>query len=465
MNAVWAAVTAMCERDPDREITVGTVRWSMQDLVVHAEELAESLRTHVPEGGAVTLSVDSPLGGLVGVCAALAADRAFVPVAAPAPACTAVAARVGAARHVHICEDASADLLTHAGVAAGTALAGAAYAITTSGSTGVPKVVMVDDTSLLQRLRGLANATGFGSDHCILAMAALTFDISLVELLLPLVAGGRMALADPFLRIDPTSLAADLQRCEVTHLQATPSYLRLAGATGWAPTVDLAMWVGGEVLSPRLAGRLLEQGVELWNVYGPTETTLWATADRVEDPERICIGTPLPGLDVDYGPCVDGMHELVISGEHLSLGYLDPSRLDAARFSTVPDDSGTLRMTYRTGDLVMLEDGVRFRGRVDDQVKIRGQRIELGGLERVAEAHPLVQESAAVVTRTPEEDLLVMHVVAEPSLSERELRAWLNARLPREHAPNVISWTPRLPRTTSGKVDRRALSSPTDYPR
>lgn len=458
MNAVWAAVVAANADRPDREVTLGVARWGMERLLDRVDEVALDLRARVPEGGALTLSAATPLGALVGVCAALAAERTFVPVAAPGPRCSAVARRTGASWHLHLNDQAGTDLIHHQGGTADADLVGVAYAITTSGSTGIPKIVLVDDDSLLQRLCGLASATGFSAGNCLVAMASLTFDISLVELLLPLLAGGRIALPEASLRIDPTSLGDTLERFEVSHLQATPSYLRLAQAVGWTPTAGLSMWVGGEVMTPRLAGNLLSHGVDLWNLYGPTETTLWATADRVPDPDNISIGTPLAGLAVDYVPAGHGLHEVVISGRHLSGGYLDPTPADAARFSTTHVGSEGATMSYRTGDLVLLGDGVSFRGRTDDQVKIRGQRIELPGLERVAEAHPLVRESAAVVTKGENEDLLVLHVVAEPSLTDPALRAWMVEHLPREHAPNVIRRTSRLPRTTSGKIDRRALS-------
>jgi D-alanine--poly(phosphoribitol) ligase subunit 1 len=337
----------------------------------------------------------------------------------------------------------------------------------TSGSTGWPKGVVVTHQALLARLRGLAAAPGVGPGDSFLAMTALSFDPCLAELLVPLVVGGQVVAAPGGARLDPATFAAVVAGQRPTVVQATPSFWRLALAWGWPGVPGMRVWCGGEPLTPGLAADLLATGAELWNVYGPTEATIWATAQRVCTPDAIGLGRPLAGtglcLERDGRPVTRAGEpgEILLYGECLAAGYLRRPDLTARQFGTRETPEGP-RWCYRTGDRAQFRDDglLVFLGRVDSQVKLRGHRIELGEVEAVLERHPAVREAVVVLRDADQPDRahLAAFLTGDGSATAREVRTWLAERLPAPMRPSRLSFRSRLPRTPTGKVDRLALA-------
>ncbi|MFF3438953.1 amino acid adenylation domain-containing protein [Streptosporangium sp. NPDC002721] len=334
-----------------------------------------------------------------------------------------------------------------------------AYVLYTSGSTGRPKGVVVPHRALTNFLLAMRDLVRSSPRDVWLALTSLSFDISALELYLPLVTGGRVVVADAETARDGVRLARLVGDEGVTHVQATPSGWRVLLAGDLPRVVGLT---GGEPLAPRLARELRPRVDRLVNVYGPTETTIWSTAwDVPEDPDEIVIGRPIANTvvrvaDPSGGPCPIGVAgELLIGGEGVATGYLGRPALTAERF--VPGPGGSRH--YRTGDRVRLRnDGtLEFLGRTDNQVKLRGHRIELGEIEAVLDACPGVRQAVVAVRG----DRLVAFVVpAEPSGAETD-GAGLGERAARElpgyMVPSVFVEVAALPLTPNGKIDRNAL--------
>ncbi|MEV6979600.1 non-ribosomal peptide synthetase, partial [Kitasatospora sp. NPDC093806] len=362
-----------------------------------------------------------------------------------------------------------------------------AYVLYTSGSTGRPKGVEIGHRALVNLLSAFADRLGSGPRDVWLGLTSLSFDISALELLLPLVTGGRLVLAPDGLAVDGPGLRALIEREGVTHVQATPSGWRVLLGAGPLPS-GLTALVGGEALPLPLARQLRAGTERLFNVYGPTETTVWSTcAELPAAPEAVRIGRPIANtrayvLDRRRRPLPIGVPgELYLGGDGLAEGYLGRPDLTAERFVADPfgADGADGDRLYRTGDLVAwTADGeLDFLGRLDDQVKIRGHRIELGEIEAALLAHPAVAEAAAAVHR---EDGAAPDGVGEPFVAgylvpaagavapaPAELRAFLQRSLPGAALPQRYLVLDRLPLTPNGKLDRRALPVPppaTDAP-
>ncbi|NUR63052.1 MAG: amino acid adenylation domain-containing protein, partial [Catenulispora sp.] len=361
-----------------------------------------------------------------------------------------------------------------------------AYVIYTSGSTGRPKGVVVSQGSLVNLLVSACSRPGLGAGDVAVAVTTFGFDIAGLELFGPLTVGARLVVA-PSAKALPAVLASS----GASWVQATPSTWRMVLADGWVPSPGLRVLCGGEALPPDLAEALLRAGVGLWNMYGPTETTIWSSCAEVlaiergrprEDRERgrprenrdpISLGRPIGNtrmhvLDRHLNVVPVGVAgELFIAGAGLARGYRDRAALTAERFVPDPFANDGTRM-YRTGDLARWRaDGqLEFLGRIDEQVKVRGFRIEPGEIERVLVAHPDV--ASAVVTARDDSDAgdrrLVAHLVpADPDTgipSTSALRSFLRESLPDYMVPAVFVELPELPLTPNGKVDRKALPTP-----
>jgi len=345
-----------------------------------------------------------------------------------------------------------------------------AYVIYTSGSTGRPKGVQVTHGALVNFLLSMQRQLAFGERDSLLAVTTLSFDIAGLEIWLPLIAGGRVEIAPREAAMDGARLAALLAACDPTALQATPVTWKLLLQAGWQGSPRLRLLCGGEALPRALAGALLDKGAGLWNLYGPTETTIWSAAARVgPGPGPVPLGQPIDAteiliLDGDLQPAAGGAAgELFIGGAGLARGYRGQPALTAERFVPHPGPgAGPGARLYRTGDLARRGAGgqLEFLGRADQQVKIRGFRIELGEIEAVLREHPRVRE--AVVSAVPSrsgERRLVAHVVPAPGPAPepRQLQELLARRLPEYMRPAAFAFLTTLPLTPNNKVDRRAL--------
>ncbi|MFJ4246540.1 non-ribosomal peptide synthase/polyketide synthase [Streptomyces iakyrus] len=346
-----------------------------------------------------------------------------------------------------------------------------AYVLYTSGSTGRPKGVLVAQASLMNFLAGMAQRPGFDSDDVLLAVTTWGFDIAGLELWLPLVAGGRVVVTDRETAADPGALARELESSGASVMQATPVTWQMLIADGWAGLPGLVALCGGEALPDGLAHALVERVEGVWNMYGPTETTIWSTCERVTPDGSLGIGSPVANtrvyvLDGRLEPVPVGVAgELFIGGLGVSRGYLDRPDLTAERFVADPFAADGARM-YRTGDRVrwMADGRLEFLGRADQQLKVRGFRIEPGEIEAALVGHPAVGSAVVVGHGHGVERRLVAYVVpadqAEGAPSASELREWLRAGLPEYMVPSVFVELAALPLTPNGKIDRKALPEP-----
>jgi amino acid adenylation domain-containing protein len=343
-----------------------------------------------------------------------------------------------------------------------------AYVIYTSGSTGRPKGVEIEHRNLVAFLAAMKQTPGLLAGETLLAVTTPSFDIAGLEFWLPLSVGARVLIASRQDTLDGKRLAKLLKEHAVSMLQATPATWRLMLESGWEGKADLTALCGGEAMPLDLARSLTPRVAALWNMYGPTETTIWSTIYRVKGNEgAISIGGPIANtgiyvLDASGKPSPIGAPgELVITGEGVARGYRNRPDLNAEKFVEVAP-LGMPERAFRTGDLARWRsDGeLDFLGRRDGQVKIRGFRIELGEIEARLAVLPAVT-SAVVVARedAPGEKRLVAYVVTAPgaTFDETETRAALRKTLPDYMSPSVYVQLNRLPLSPNGKVDRKAL--------
>ena len=340
-----------------------------------------------------------------------------------------------------------------------------AYVIYTSGSTGKPKGVEVLHRGVVNFLNSMRRRPGLSSADTLLAVTTLSFDIAGLELLLPLVVGARVVIAAPGDVIDFTALARLIEQSGATVMQATPTTWRGLIESGWKGGQSLKALCGGEALPAALADQLLARCGEVWNMYGPTETTIWSAIHRVTPgAESVPIGRPIDNTQVyvlnsrmQLMPTgADG--ELFIGGAGLARGYLGREKLTAERFPQNPFDNA-FRL-YRAGDIGrFLPSGeLVCGGRADHQVKIRGHRVELGEIESVLVRHPAV---ASAVVAAHDGALLVAYWVSRNGPASAEaLRDFLAERLPAAMVPGRFVRLTELPLTPNGKIDRKRLPAP-----
>jgi amino acid adenylation domain-containing protein len=358
---------------------------------------------------------------------------------------------------------------------AGTTLDSLAYVIHTSGSTGVPKAALNTHRGIRNLLLWMQGNYGLTAEDRVLHHTPVTFDASVAEIFLPLIVGARLVIAQPEGHKDPAYLVRTIAEQSITQVvHVVPSILRsFLAEPALTSCVGLRrVTCGGEVLPYELAQRFLATlDAELWNEYGPAEAAITATyfhCERGASGPPVPIGRPIANirirlLDGHLQPVPVGVPgELFIGGVGVGRGYLNQLDATAARFIADPFADEPDQLLYRTGDLARyLPDGnIEYLGRLDNQAEIRGVRIEPGEVEAALDKHPGVRESAVVAGDDGRGNTrLVAHVVAagEPAPTSAELRRFLLEWLPPAMVPAVFRATDGLPRTSGGKVDRRAL--------
>ncbi len=348
-----------------------------------------------------------------------------------------------------------------------------AYVIYTSGSTGKPKGVAIRHRSVTNLLNSMARLLGTAPSDVVLATTTISFDIAGLELFLPLISGARVAIVSREIASDGWRLARTIEESDVTIMQATPATWQMLLLTGWTGKGGLKMVCGGEALPATVAEKLRKTG-RLWNVYGPTETTIWSTAARLTATDAsLTIGRPLDNtqlyvLDRERQPVPVGVvGELYIGGVGLAQGYWNRPELTEEKFVSHPFRPAA--RLYRTGDLVryLLDGNLDFLGRIDNQVKLRGFRIELGEIETVLGRHPGVGLCAVVVHQQADDDrILVAYFEADATHAPdaAAIRDHLKKELPDYMVPSAFVRVEKLPLTPSGKVDRKALPAPGELP-
>ena len=347
-----------------------------------------------------------------------------------------------------------------------------AYVIYTSGSTGKPKGVQIPHRAVVNFLTSMSQKPGMISADRLLAVTTLSFDIAGLEIYLPLSLGASLEIVGREVSSDGSQLLSKLGSSSATVMQATPATWRMLLEAGWEGDHRLKALCGGEAVSRKLANQLRSKTGSLWNMYGPTETTIWSTTTQVEPSEdAVPIGNPIANtqiliLDKVLQPVPIGVAgELHIGGEGLARGYLKRPELTAEKFIAHPFSPEPEARLYKTGDLVRyLPNGdIEFLGRIDHQTKIRGFRIELGEIEAVLRQHRAVQETVVMVREdNPGDQRLVAYVVPaqEPAPAAAELRDFLRQKLPEYMVPSAFVTLSAMPLTPNGKVNRRALSRP-----
>jgi amino acid adenylation domain-containing protein len=345
-----------------------------------------------------------------------------------------------------------------------------AYVLYTSGSTGKPKGVEVEHRQLVNFLDSMARCPGMDASDRLFAVTSITFDIAGLEIWLPLFCGARICLAGREEVADANLLRQALARSRATIMQATPSTWRALFASGWSGDPRFKALVGGEPLPADLAHLLAANCGAAWNLYGPTETTIWSSLWRLPTlPERVRVGKPIANtelhvLDEWLRPLPVGVPgELFIGGEGVARGYLERIELTSERFVGDPFRGDNARM-YRSGDLARwLPDGtLELLGRNDDQLKLRGHRIEAGEVEYALHRLACVAQAVVALHRPDSGDpRLVAYLVPRPGTEvppSAELRAELRQWLAEYMLPYNFVTLDALPLTPNGKVDRHRLS-------
>jgi amino acid adenylation domain-containing protein len=459
------------------------------ELDRRAEGMAGRLRAlGLPAGSPVGLHVDRTVDLVVALLGILKSGGAFVPLGPTLPAerlaeiIRDAGVRALVADRPIPLPDEPGDLPVLAigaaepgaagppGPAPDLSLDGLAYIIYTSGSTGRPKGVEVTHGALRNSLLAVRDVAAVTAADTWLALTPLTFDIAVLELLLPLAVGAKVVLAGANEACDGQRLAALLAGSGATIVQATPSTWRLVLEAGWTGSEGLRILCGGEPLSRGLADQLLSRAAAVWNVYGPTEATIWASAARVEPgDEDPSIGRPLANtalylLDESLRAVpVYVAGEVYLGGAGVARGYHGLPDLTAERFVSDPFVARPGARMYRTGDRGRrrADGAVILLGRRDAQVKVRGVRIEPEEIEAHLTRHPGVCEAVVVVRTVAGDDQRLTAYVRPsegPVPSAAELGAFLAGYLPGYMIPTEYRMLAAPPLTPNGKLDREALA-------
>ncbi|HEY4387779.1 MAG TPA: amino acid adenylation domain-containing protein [Ktedonobacteraceae bacterium] len=496
-QTIQQLVEAQVARTPEaRAVTSGQETLSYAELNRRANQVAHLLRAlGVGPETLVGLCVERSLEMVVGLLGILKAGGAYVPLDPTFPA----------ERVAYMLEDAQVTILLtqkqlQASLLAGQAhvisldeneilaladednpveisdLEHLAYVIYTSGSTGRPKGVQITQRAAVNLLTSMQHKPGLTAHDQLLAVTTLSFDIATLEMLLPLITGAHLIIAPHEITVDGPALAKLLESTRATVMQATPITWRMLNATGWRPPARLKILCGGEALPSDLGQQLASTAKALYNVYGPTETTIWSTVEYISpNTTLMSIGRPIANttiylLDAQLQPVPTGVvGELYIGGDGLSRGYLHRPDLSAERFLPDPFSNRPGARIYHTGDLACyLEDGrLLCLGRADFQVKLHGFRIELGEIESVLRQHAGVHEGVVVLREDrPGDQRLVAYLVPEGTDKVNEMgliqavRANMREQLPDYMIPADIMLLESLPRTPNNKIDRKALPLP-----
>ncbi len=343
-----------------------------------------------------------------------------------------------------------------------------AYIIYTSGSTGKPKGVEVSHRGLTNFLISMAREPGIKATDRLLSVTTVCFDIAALELYLPLLAGASVEIVSAEMAKDGFALFEKMESAKTTIMQATPTTWEMLLAAGWNEKCGLKALCGGEPLRKELAVRLLEVTDQLWNMYGPTETTIWSSVKLIRSPDGITVGKPIANttmfvLDEKLNPVAPGEKgELYIGGDGLAKGYWRRPELTLERFIEHPLAKGVESRLYKTGDAAKYNNDMEIvcLGRMDNQVKINGYRIELGEIEAAIETISEIEKAVLVVLDAEgykELHAFLLYKNNATALDNHELNSRLANGLPSYMLPSAFHRVTAFPLTLNGKVDRNKI--------
>ncbi|MGZ3757146.1 MAG: amino acid adenylation domain-containing protein [Mucilaginibacter sp.] len=348
-----------------------------------------------------------------------------------------------------------------------------AYVLYTSGSTGVPKGVGVAHHNFLNLLQSVQKLPGVTEEDKVLGITTMSFDISELELFLPLISGAQLIILDTDIAKDGRALAAFIEEEKLSIVQATPFTWKMMLEYGWDKHFPIKAFCGGEAMSRDLAGKLLERCDEVWNMYGPTETTIYSIIKKVtKDDKIITIGRPIDNTDIyildeDLNEVSAGNEgEIYIGGAGVASGYINRPELTAERFIDDKFSKIEGKKIYRTGDLgKVLENGeIQCLGRIDHQVKIRGFRIETDEIVYQLKQQKNIKDAYVILYEDAVENLrLVAYIAPKTVLTNSDIKNSkdkLSEVLPDYMVPTDYVVIPFIPVMTNGKIDRKALPSP-----
>jgi polyketide synthase PksJ len=348
--------------------------------------------------------------------------------------------------------------------------ADSAYIIYTSGSTGKPKGVEVTHQGLTNFLVSMAEAPGFTAEDYLLSVTTVCFDIAGLELYLPLIKGGAVEICSAHDAKDGFALLDKLQERKINVLQATPTTWEMLLAAGWTEKLPLKALCGGEPLRKELANHLIPLCDELWNMYGPTETTIWSSVKRIIDATQITVGKPIANttfyvLDDYLNPVSTGEKgELYIGGDGLARGYWQRDELTQEKFIPNPFSNDPASRLYRTGDAAcFLHSGdLSCLGRIDNQIKLNGYRIELGEIETSIESLDGIEKAVVTIQTSEQSSTLhafILYANTATKIPEAYIKQHLASLLPEYMIPNHFHTVTAFPLTLNGKVDRKILTA------
>ncbi|WP_225035705.1 non-ribosomal peptide synthetase [Winogradskyella sp. SM1960] len=343
------------------------------------------------------------------------------------------------------------------------------YLLYTSGSTGKPKGVQVTHKNLVNFLYGMLKEPGIKETDRFLSITTISFDIAGLELFLPLLKGATLIVASDEVAKDPRLMLDVLKEERITMLQATPTTWQMLIDAGWQNRLPLKALCGGEALPLSLATKLLKRVDEVWNMYGPTETTIWSAVKQImPEDELITIGHPIANtqlyiLDENGALVVPGkIGELCIAGDGVAKGYWKRPDLTAEKFIKSTFNKDENACVYRTGDLgKLLPTGeVQCLGRIDQQVKIRGHRIELGEIEEAINTIDGIESSVVLIDKDRLKAFVISNNLENSSqVLEKNWKTYLKERLPLYMVPHEMITLDKFPTTLNGKIDRKSLTT------
>jgi amino acid adenylation domain-containing protein len=338
-----------------------------------------------------------------------------------------------------------------------------AYIIYTSGSTGIPKGVMIEHLSIVNFLCYVQSELQIDPSDHILAITSFSFDISVLEIFLPLISGASIELMDRGAIVDVSVLKNEIVQKDPTVIQATPGMWQALIDAGWSGGDDVLIITGGEALSQTLGANLLQRCRHVRNMYGPTETTIWSTALLLSVNEKVSIGKPIANtvvyiVDENNRVMPDGIAgEICIGGDGVARGYRNKEKLTNEKFIVDPYNSS--KRIYKTGDIGRFtEDGnIEFMGRRDEQIKLRGHRIELGEIRSQLLSFNDISNAVVMMEGTPTDRFLVAYVTAKAETTSAQIKMHLRSKLPEYMIPSYVVLVDSIPLNINGKVDKSAL--------